>query len=165
MPKILQICCSHTSEALQKRAACDAHWGAPAGDLGHLCAGIADTAKETSGLGGQGCQDLGTAQFGALFGIGHDRFENILSKWRWWPKCNAAGKYNDPSDHWRPVRYFQDMFNIHMHKIYHPALVLCADESTTKWVGLEGWHSEGCLHITKIPRKPENVARTWRGSC
>jgi hypothetical protein len=95
------------------------------------------------------------AQFGDRYGIGYHRFEDILNYWQWY---ETGSSWDNASDPWKSVRFFQHMFNERVNKVFSPGYILCVDESTIRWYGFEEWHSQGCPHVTKIPRKPENVS-------
>lgn len=94
-----------------------------------------------------------SAKFGERFGVGYHRFEDIINNMQWY---ETGSEYDDENDRWRPVRCFFDKFNEKVAKVYVPGTVLCVDESTIRWYGLEEWHPNGCPHVTKIARKPEN---------
>ena len=84
-----------------------------------------------------------------------NRFEEILNKWQWF---EDGGAWDDEQDAWRPVRHCQEKFNKRAQEVCVPGFILCVDESTIRWYGLEEWHTNGCPHVTKIPRKPENIS-------
>ena len=95
------------------------------------------------------------AQFGERFGLPYHRFENLLNYWQWY---ESGSEWDDPSDDWRHVRYFQYKFNERVKQVFVPGFIICIDESTIRWYGFEDWHTQGCPHVTKIARKPENIS-------
>ena len=155
-PLILDICVVRTNFFLEKAGHAPMGLGELLQVIGILFAlGIQCPRVRRDAWGDGEGSIWGSPQFGTKYGISKHRFETILALWCWWPD---EMPWNDLADRWRPVRFFQCSFNAHMCKIFEPGWVIVADESTTKWVGLEEWHSDGCPHVTKIPRKPENVA-------
>lgn len=104
--------------------------------------------------------------FGGRFGMGVNRFEEIIANWQWWPSDDREeGKWSSTEDRWRPVRWLYESFNRNMARVFVPGYSMCADESTCRWTGFEGWHPDGCPHVTKIPRKPEPLSVEIRDLC
>ena len=110
----------------------------------------------------QGRRDLWSSEdfifpaprFGARFGIGRNRFDDLLRYIRFCPQSEYENKY----DRWSPVRRLIDAFNEHRAATFYPSWSICIDESISLWRGKDGnYCSDGMPHVTKIERKPKGV--------
>jgi hypothetical protein len=153
---LLETCVTETSKILMEHGLLPMGLGELLQVLGiNIAFGIQSPRVRRDAWGDGADSIWGSPQFGTRFGVSKHRYESILRYWRWYPD---EAPWNVEADRWKPVRFFIYNFNTHMCEIFEPCWVLVVDESTTKWVGLEEWHAMGCPHITKIARKPENVA-------
>jgi hypothetical protein len=163
MPPVINVCVSRTNAALLGK-------GLPGMDFGELlqvigiifALGLQNPRRRRAAWILDGNKIWTSPQFGRRFGISVHRFEKNIGNWLW---CPDAAPWNDVYDRLRRVRYFQQDFNEHISKVFVPGTAFCCDESTTKWIGFDDWHPDGCPHITKNPHKPNNVESRGLNSC
>ena len=87
------------------------------------------------------------------------RFEELLNNIVWGYRDSHPNF--DANDLWWPVRQHLDGFNARREEVVRPGVVLCADESGTKWKGREYQGRDdfldGAPKISVQTRKPEPV--------
>jgi hypothetical protein len=99
--------------------------------------------------------------------MGVRRFEDLLCNMVWGYATNHPSF--DAEDLWWPVRQFLDSFNERRKMVVKPGVLLCADESGTKWKGREYQGREnqvdGAPKISVQLRKPEPVHIEVKNIC
>ena len=96
--------------------------------------------------------------FGHTTGMSRERFDAL---WRYMVWSEQEEERPEEMSHeewrWSLVQDFVDNFNEHREAFYSASMLICADESISRWYGLGGnWINLGLPHYVAMDRKPEN---------